>query len=110
MVIFLVSDVIWSFGAVSVCCEICQRALDAFESINCELSQLDWYLYPNDARKILLQIETNAQKPPQFQCFGSLTCERVAVKHVSVLKKNHHSSSLKNGIIHLMKVQNCYRF
>lgn len=35
-------------------------------------------------KKILLQIETNMQKLPEFQCFGSITCERVAVKHVSI--------------------------
>lgn len=89
MALFFVSDLFWSFGAVTVCCEICQRALDVFEGINCELFQLEWYLYPNDMGRILLQIRTNAQKLPQFRCFGSLTCERVVVKHVSVLKKYH---------------------
>lgn len=87
MVIFLISDLIWSFGAVSVCCELCERALYAFGSVNDEFSQLDWYLFSIKTQKTFLQIETNAQKPPQFQCFGSLTCERVVMKHVSIFIK-----------------------
>lgn len=87
MVIFLISDITWSFGAVFVCCELCQRAINACADVGDDFSTLDWYLYPIGIQKILLQIETNIHKLPEFQCFGNITCERIAVKQVSILKK-----------------------
>lgn len=87
MVIFLVSDITWSFGAVFVCCELCKRAVDACADIGNDFSTLDWYLYPIGIQKILLQIETNIHKLPEFQCFGNIICEREAVKQASILEK-----------------------
>lgn len=87
MVIFLISDLTWSFGAVFLSCELCQRATDACDDISNDIVEFEWYLFPTETWKMLLQIHTNASKLTPFQCFGSITCDRVAFKHVSILQK-----------------------
>lgn len=86
VVIFLISDLTWSFGAVFVSCELCQRATDACDDIRDDIDQFKWYLFPSETWKMLLQIHTNQQKPAQFQCIRSIKCERIAFKNVSILE------------------------
>lgn len=89
LVILLITDSTWGIVAVLICCELCQRAVNAFEDIGNDFAKLNWYLYPNDIRKIFLQIETNIHELPKFQCFGSISCERVVFKEVSVFHENN---------------------
>lgn len=93
VVVFLISDLTWSFGAVCVCCEFCQSVTDAYDDINDIFVQFKWYSFPTETWKILIYIYANTQKPTQVQCFGSIICDRVAFKNVGIISKKMHCLS-----------------
>lgn len=85
MVIFLITDLSWSFGAVFVSCELCQRADDAHDKIADDFGNLNWYLFPFKTWKCLPIIICNVQQPIMIRCFGSISCTRESFKMVSVV-------------------------
>lgn len=84
MLIFLITDLSWSFGAVFVSCELCQRAIDAHYKIADDVGQLSWYSFPFEMWKSLPLIILNAQQETEIRCFGSILCVRETFKAVSM--------------------------
>lgn len=68
---------------VLICCELNQRSSDAFEQIEFTIDEWHWHLFPIEMQKMLLVIIANAQKPVEFECFGSITCSRTVFRKVS---------------------------
>lgn len=74
-----------TFGSavVFITSEIGQRMTDAFDEIDFILNQLDWYLFPDEIKRVLPIIIATAQQPVQLQCFGSIGCTGEVFKDVS---------------------------
>lgn len=72
------------FGLVFSTCEIGQRFTKAFDEIDREIEQLDWYLFPIEIQRILPTIIINAQEPIVIECFGIISCNRDQFKKVSL--------------------------
>lgn len=83
MVIFLITDLSWSFGAVFVSCELCHRAVYAHDKIANDFGNLNWYSFPFKTWKFLPIIISNVQQPIVIRCFGSISCTRETFKMVS---------------------------
>lgn len=73
----------YAFGTVLVFCEIGQRATNAFSEINDVIGQFDWYLFPDELKKILPIIIRFAQQPVDIKFFGSISSSRYVFKSVS---------------------------
>lgn len=64
-------------------CFLGQKVSDAFEEIDQEISQLDWYRFPIYMRQPLLILIARAQVSASIEVFGSISCDREAFKKVS---------------------------
>lgn len=84
MLLFLITDMTWSFGAVFVSCELCQRAVDAYGKLASDIGYLNWYLFPFKTWRLFLTIIPNVQQPAIIRCFGSISCTRETFKVVSM--------------------------
>lgn len=80
---FLITEVIISFGLNFVFCELGERIESAFNGISFDIEQLDWYLLPAKVVKSLPIILINVQEPVVIKCFGSIPCARETYKKVS---------------------------
>lgn len=76
----------YAFGVVFVCCELSQRASNAFEEIENMIGVIDWYLFPEGIKRMLPTIVLNLQQPVVLKCFGSTLCSREAFKMVNLLQ------------------------
>lgn len=76
----------YAFGLLSITCEVCQRLNLAFEKCSDMFDQLDWYLFPNKIQRMLPIIFAFTQQPTEVKCFGSIACDRVSFKRVSIVK------------------------
>lgn len=65
-------------------CELGQRGSDAFIKINDAIEQFDWYLYPEDVKRMLPIVMMMTQQPVAFNYFGSFMCCRDTFKKVSL--------------------------
>lgn len=83
MLIFLIADLSWSFGAVFVSCELCQQAVGAYYGISDDVGSVNWYLWPLKTKKKLPLIILNAQQTIEIRCFGGIACVRETFKVVS---------------------------
>lgn len=57
-------------------CEIFQRISNAFDEISATVEQLSWYRYPKDIQQTLPMVFMATQQPIEFECFGSISCNR----------------------------------
>lgn len=73
----------YAFGVVVAICELGQRLTNAFEEINDEIWQMDWYLFPSQIQRMLPTIMNLTQKKVAFKCFGSIAGSRETFKKVS---------------------------
>lgn len=74
-------------------CEIFQYACDEFNKIDDTVEQFDWYLYPEEIKRMLPTVMIMVQQPLEFNCFGSLTCCRETDKKVrfdKILKRSNN--------------------
>lgn len=75
-------ELLWAFGLVFVTCELAGRITTEFESINDQINQFDWYLFPLEEQQKLPFLMANTQNKVGFKCFGSAMCERDTFKKV----------------------------
>ena len=66
-----------------IACELAGLVSNEFQNINDLIDQFDWYLFPLEMKKILPFIMLNAQQSVDFECFGSLACNRETFKKVN---------------------------
>lgn len=76
-------EAFWSFGGIFFYCEFGERLGQLFVEVDDTIYQLDWYLYPEEIRRMLPTLIINVQEPMEIECFGSLSCCRDAFKQVS---------------------------
>lgn len=79
---------IGALATVLIASEIGQRITDAFDEIEYNLNQVDWYLLPIEIKRILPMMIANAQQPVSLECFGSIICSREVFKKVSMYYVN----------------------
>lgn len=72
----------YSFGAVFVICELCQRTTNGCEKFDDTIGQLKWYLLPAKLQRILPTVIMYVQEPISVECFGSIACDRETFKRV----------------------------
>lgn len=90
----LLFQLCWSLALIFISCDLCEKTSDAYNEIDYEISQLDWYLLPFAVKKLLPIIIMNAQKEVKFECFGTvISGDRDAFKKVckifsSILSSN----------------------
>lgn len=82
-------DAGYSFGFIFIVCDLGQRTSDDFDELNDETTQLDWYLFSEDIKRILLTILINLQEPVVIEIFGSITNCRDCFKKVSPIDKSY---------------------
>lgn len=84
MIVFLVPfvELFWSFGLVSMACELAGRVGNEFGDIDAKIGQFKWYLFPHKIQQLLPIIIINAQQEVGFECFGSMLCNRETFKRV----------------------------
>lgn len=80
MTVFMVC---YAFGVVFVACEVGQRISNEFSEINDVIERFDWYLFPDELKKILPIVMNLAQRPVCIDFFGSIACSRDVFKKVS---------------------------
>lgn len=73
----------YAIGTVFVSCELGQRIWDEFVEINDVIGQFDWYLFPDELKRIHPFIIHIAQQPANITFFGSISCSRNVFKSVS---------------------------
>lgn len=79
-------EIIYAFGVLVVCCEICQRATQSFDECSDMVAQFDWHLFPVRIQRMMPTILHFTQQPIEIVCFGSTACNREIFKYVSVSK------------------------
>lgn len=79
---FLIVEMIISFGLNFVFCELGERVQNAFNEIGYDLEQVEWYLLPPDIAKTLPIVIVNVDRPVIITCFGSIPCARETYKAV----------------------------
>lgn len=72
----------WAIFMVFFSCEIGQRFSNAYEEIDYEIAQFDWYLMPIKTQQMLPTLMINAQQAVDIECFGSMACGRDTFKKV----------------------------
>lgn len=65
-------------------CEGIQRFTNAFEEVNDEINQLDWYRYPLEIQQMLVPMMIYLQKPAEIAFFGSIGGNREQFRKVSI--------------------------
>ena len=71
-----------SFNLVFICCELAGRLSDEFVEICSEIERIKWYSLPLKMQQILPFVLIHAQEPVDFECFGSMPCDRETFKRV----------------------------
>ena len=75
-------ELILSLALIGIVCELCGRISNELEEICDIITRLNWYLMPCKVQMDLLIILGNLQQPVDFDCFGSLKCNRETFKKV----------------------------
>lgn len=65
-------------------CEIGQRFSNAYEKIDDQTGELNWYMLPMEIQRMLTTIMINTQQPIFVKCFGSTACSRETFKKVKL--------------------------
>lgn len=99
----------WSVVEIFVFCETSERLTIEFDEIDF-YNEWDWYLFPNEVRRILPTIIINVQEPVALQGYGNITCTRETFKRVIFETRERISGirTFSNELI-LLKVLNSYR-
>lgn len=72
----------WAFNLVFFSTEIGQRFSNAFEEIDDEMNQIDWYRLPIKIQRLLPIAMMNTQATVAIDCFGSLSCNHETFRKV----------------------------
>ena len=83
VLIKLAIEVFYSFFAMGLTCELCERLMDEYDDIGYVIYQFDWYLLPIKVQKTLPTIIINAQRSIDMQCFGSTNANRESFQKVN---------------------------
>lgn len=87
IIMILFAEMFWSSILVLIVCFLGQNVADAFEEIEDEINQLDWYRLRINMRQTMSIFINGAQQTASVEVFGSLSCDREAFKKVSLTSK-----------------------
>lgn len=73
----------YAFGCMIIICEFGQQMSNGFDQIDVEIEAFDWYLFPDELRRMLPIILMETQQAVEFKCFGSISANRENLKKVS---------------------------
>lgn len=88
MLLVLIVEIVYQFGAVFVVCEIGEQLKNVFIQIDDLFEQLKWYLFPINVQQLLPIIIANVQQESTINCFGSLPCARETFKKVNKINQS----------------------
>ena len=80
----------WSFGTIFFYCEFGQRLSDLFVEIDHAIGRLDWYLFPNEVQRLLVNFISDTQQPKFIRSYGNILCTREVFKKVNFLKRKQN--------------------
>lgn len=80
--LLLILSGIFALTLVSIACELGQRLNNAFDRINLTIDRFNWYLLPNEVKRVLPVVIVIAQQPVSLKCYGSIVCTRDVFKDV----------------------------
>lgn len=83
MLLALVVEVFYQFGAVFVVCEIGEKLKNIFNQIDKSFGQLKWYSFPINVQHVLPIVIANVQQESTIKCFGSFPCARETFEKVN---------------------------
>lgn len=75
-------EVFYAFGTIFLLCELGERLTIAYDELECEIEQYEWYLFPIEIQRLLPLVVINAQQLVAMQCFGRISSNRDAFKKV----------------------------
>lgn len=81
-------EMCWSFALIFFVCEFGHKISDKFDEFGYEISQLDWYLFSLEIQKMLPFFLIVADRPPDLNVFGDVSCGREDFKMVSLNSRN----------------------
>lgn len=67
---------------VFLVCELGEMVTSQYESLNDELHQCDWYLFPVGMQRMLVIFMSYTQQPVLIRGYGNVRCVRVSFKNV----------------------------
>lgn len=82
-IVIMFAEMFWSFILVLMVCFSGEKVSDAFEVIEHEIYQFDWYRFPIHMWQSLSILLVGVQQPASLYVFGSISCDREAFKKVN---------------------------
>lgn len=83
-----------AFFFIYLACEFGEQVRNAYDGIECEMSQLGWYRLPMEVQKILPTVMVFAQEPVVLRGLGSVVCSREVFQKVSKVRKGFSKHTL----------------
>lgn len=78
-------EVFWAFGGIFFYCEIGERTGQLFAEVDDAIgANMDWYLFPEEVKRMLPTAIINVQQPIEIACIGSISCCRDSFKQVRI--------------------------
>lgn len=74
----------WAFAIVTFMTQLRQIFEDRFATVKDKVVELDWYWLPMKIQRLLPIILIFTQQPLYIACFGSIPCNREALKMVCI--------------------------
>lgn len=82
MILVTIFIVFYSICVLFATCELDERLSIAYDQMDAEIAQFDWYLFPIEVQQLLPIVIMNAQQPIVLACFGSISVNRETLKKV----------------------------
>lgn len=84
MIILLetINEAFYAICIIFIICEFGERLTIAYDEMNCQIEQFDWYLFPIEIKRLLPILMIDAQQRVELQCFGTLSASRESLKKV----------------------------
>lgn len=85
----------WAFLSILLICELGDRVINSFRTIDV-YSLCDWHLFPANMRRVLPTVLINIQTAVALEGYGNVRCSRDTCKRVNlcVLFLNRFSSNI----------------
>lgn len=85
ILILATTSTLCALFAIFVVCELCERVNNAHLSIAHVVDQFNWYEFPDVMLRLLPTIFINVNETVEFNCFGTMACNRDTFRRVSNL-------------------------
>lgn len=90
-------EAFYSVFNVFTCCELGERLTIAYDGLECEIEQFEWFAFPIEIQRILPIIMNSGQQTVTLQYFGSFCGDRETFKKAN--NSTEGKSKMKNNSI-----------